>query len=497
MAGSRRADDDLRRFWRRLHLTPNGPELAELAVAGGVSLVLLGVSWFVGLPWWSVPMAAFPVVSQVRSGVLVARRRRRDEDRTAPTVGLAGADLAGAELPLADLRAKDLASATLLEANLVGADLARTDLLGARLGRADLRYGSLEDAQCCDASFVRARLTEADLSGVDARGANFEGADLRLASLAGADLRRVRFAGADVRGADFTGARLAADALADAVVDDSTIRHDGRRSIAEAVSGSDRWRSELALVVRRRTLGIAGPAVVGLAWSAGLGATALMIEASGGGLGDDLTEMASSDPMAEVSSSERGGGLRDLFGGAGTGGGVGRASSATGSSSADRAGSTIPPTVDPAETAAGDDADDGDAATGGTAGADGSTPGAAAGGQGSSANSDAARGGTGDGTSSGADGPGLVGFDPVPGAAQEVTTGAGSGVGVATTTVPEGDGESGSGDEADRGSPSTTAAAPTTGEPADDGPTEPGGPPALGEVTPPTVAAQATLRRVR
>ncbi len=495
MAGSRRLDDEIRRLRRRLHLTPNGPEIGRLVLAAATSLILLLACWSaLGLPPLTWLVAPLPVANHLRDRAITNRRRRRDEERTALTVDLAGLDLAGAELPLADLRAKDLTSARLSQANLVGADLARTGLIGARLGRADLRYGSLEGSQCCDASFLRARLTETNLDGVDARGASFVGADLRDASLVGADLRRVRFDGADVRGADFTGARLAADALAGAMVDGATIRHDGHRSIPDAVPPTERWRTELSVASRRATLGIARPAAIGLAWSVAVAATALLVEASGGGLGDDLTEMASSDrAMSEQGSGTRVG-LDDLFGGARTGAGSDRSAGRTEPGrTGDDPTSTAPRELDPAEV---DAAAAGSGSAGSSDPADGSRSAGAAPG-------DPVAGGQRTGGPAPPGGiAGLGGVEPVSGAAQ--TGGSASPAISASSSGDPGSTTSPSSAAADGGgrdsSPTTTAprsGAETTSPPGGDDDGDPVEAPGPVEATTPTVVGQVAVRLVR
>lgn len=97
-------------------------------------------------------------------------------------------------------------------ADLTGADLRALDLSGANLSGANLGNARLEGAQ----------LRRTDLSGADLTGADLRGTDCFEADLSGATLNGAALAGANLLGAD-----VSADALSEAVINETTLLPDG------------------------------------------------------------------------------------------------------------------------------------------------------------------------------------------------------------------------------------------------------------------------------
>jgi len=254
---------------------------------------------------WTIAIAAIPLANQIRVQATTGERRRRgsrpeDASPALTSSTLAGADLAGSDLSGRDLRHRSFTDADLTDADLTGtdlvaADLSRATMAGARLGKADLSYGHLDGAECGKASLYGATLVEATLRRVQARNTNFERTDLRNADLTGADLLGARFRGADVRGADFAGAKLAADALADAIVDASTVLADGSAGEPVSDSAASRFRSTGAVVASGLALAVARPALQGLLVAALGTGTVMAAQTSGGGLGQELAIVTAAD----------------------------------------------------------------------------------------------------------------------------------------------------------------------------------------------------------
>lgn len=302
MAGTRRFADEVRWFSRWVHTTPRAIEATQLAVAVVLALVILGaVSVVSDIGRWGLLLAAVPLATQAWP-VVQSAGRRTEGTKDLPTGSLVGVDLTNADLSASDLRTRDLSDARLTSANLIGVDLAGASVAGARLRRADLSYGSLEGAACTKASFFRCRLVESDLRRVDARLAGFERADLRGADLVGANLLGAAFRGADVRGADFTGAKLAPDALADTVMDRTTILADGTAAERVGVPMLSRFVPPAGLALSGVLWSVARPAFHGLAWASLLTGAVVAVESSGGGLGDELAILTRTDPVVGVGS---------------------------------------------------------------------------------------------------------------------------------------------------------------------------------------------------
>ncbi len=310
MAGARRFERNVRRVRRWAHTTRGALDASALAgsiVLAGLVFGLVAALTDIGI--WGVAIAALPLANQIRVQVEMGQRRRRGSGPDLPPAlssalssssSLAGADLAGVDLSSRDLRHRRLTDADLTDADLTGTDLVASDLsratiVGARLGKADLSYGSLDGADLTRASLYGAILIEAALRRVDGRNANFERTDLRNASFDGANLLGARFRGADVRGADFTGAKLAADALADATLDATTVLADGSSGDPIEDSAAVQIRSTMAVALSGLALAMARPALQGLL-VAGLGTgTVMAAQSSGGGLGHELAIVTAAD----------------------------------------------------------------------------------------------------------------------------------------------------------------------------------------------------------
>lgn len=280
MAGARRLEQDLRRARRWIDTTPRARGTVELlgaALMAGVVVALLAVSADIG--WWALVIAALPVANQIRVQIEAGDRRRAG----------GGPDLASGSLADADLA----------EADLVAVDLRGVTVTGTRFGKADLRYGRLVGADCREASFYQATMFEADLRRVEARNANFERADLRHVRFDGANLLGARFRGADLRGADLTGAKLAADALAGAVVDGTTVLVDGSPGDPIRESAMARAWSTVGVVGAGVALGVARPALHGLAWAAIASGVVMAALSSGDGLGQELAIVTRSAPTLD------------------------------------------------------------------------------------------------------------------------------------------------------------------------------------------------------
>ncbi|GAB4437580.1 MAG: hypothetical protein Kow00120_04930 [Anaerolineae bacterium] len=101
-------------------------------------------------------------------------------------------------------------------------DFSRADLTGADLRALDLSGANLSGAKLGNARLEGAQLRRTDLSGADLTGADLRGVDCFEANLSGANLGGAALAGANLLGAD-----VSADALSEAVINETTLLPDG------------------------------------------------------------------------------------------------------------------------------------------------------------------------------------------------------------------------------------------------------------------------------
>lgn len=480
MAGARRLEQDVRRIRRWAHTTRGALDASALVGAIAVAGLVFGtVTVLTDIGVWGVAIAALPLANQIRVKVEAGDRRRRGSgsDPTASS-SLTGADLAEADLSGRNLRHRRLADLDLTDADLTGADLVAADLSratmdGARLGKADLSYGCLDGAECASASLYGATMVEATLRRVEARNANFERTDLRNASLRGANLLGARFRGADVRGADFTGAKLAADALADATVDATTVLADGSTGDPIEDSAVSQLRSMVAVVLSGLALAVARPALHGLLVAALGTGTVMAAQSSGGGLGQELAIVTAADrdlddlvPRAKPRLSASG------TANSSTDGAVGDVATGREDSTPAELGELV------ALEGFGNDerssTSDGAAETGGAPRPSGDDTG-------DEADTDPAP--TEDASSSG-----VRAADPVPGAGAAQTAGDGSTGDGSTTTVP---------DRSDQAGQPVDDGAESTVPPDDEADENSDGTPELTETDPLVPPGQATARQIR